>query len=199
MKVSRPTGFVNANQAPGAGTGAKRDFGGENAAKGSQKRERLDEVQTESCPIERSTSMKLRIMTACLLTLCVLPGCDSSPKSERGFRLPDGDAEKGRQAFLALKCHACHKVEGVELPPPNAFNLTLGGETYRVKTYGELVTAIINPSHVLSEKFKKELADAKESPMPKFNHQMTVEQMIDLVAFLQPRYKLVVPERTYVY
>lgn len=134
------------------------------------------------------------ILMSGLLALAALPGCDAGSKSAQGFRLPDGDAEKGKQAFLALKCNTCHKVEGVELPPPNAFNLTLGGETIRVKTYGELVTSIINPSHVLSEKYQQQLTDAKESPMPKFNNVMTVEQMIDLVAFLQKHYQVIVPE-----
>lgn len=137
----------------------------------------------------------LLLMAGLLLLFAGLVGCDTGPKSPRGFRLPDGDAEKGKAAFVALQCHTCHKVEGVvDLPPPKAFNLTLGGEITRVKTYGELVTSVINPSHVLSENFKKQLTDAKESPMPQFNHQMTVEQMIDLVAFLQPRYKVVLPE-----
>jgi L-cysteine S-thiosulfotransferase len=123
----------------------------------------------------------------------LLPGCEDSPKSSRGFRLPDGDAAKGKEAFLALQCHKCHKVEGVELPAPISFNLTLGGETVRVRTYGQLVTSIINPSHVVSAQYQKELTDAKESPMPKFNHVMTVEQMIDLVAFLQAHYHLAEP------
>lgn len=151
-----------------------------------------------SSSMERRTSMKTRIavMLGGLLILVAMSGCGNNPKSSRGFLLPDGDAAQGKQAFVALKCNTCHKVEGEQLPPPTAFNLTLGGETTQVKTYGELVTSIINPSHVLSEKYQKELADAKESPMPKFNHEMTVEQMIDLVAFLQPHYKVAVPDYT---
>jgi len=137
--------------------------------------------------------MKSRFILVGGLMVALLAGCDSGPKSGRGFRLPDGNPDKGRQAFLALQCHKCHKVDGVELPPPVSFNLMLGGETDRVRTYGELVTSIINPSHILSGRYQKELADAKESPMPKFNHVMTVEQMIDLVAFLQSHYKLVEP------
>lgn len=141
--------------------------------------------------------MKLKsfliIMLGGWFALAVLSGCNN-PKSARGFRLPDGDADKGKQAFIQLKCNACHRVEGVELPPPGSFNLTLGGGTARVKTYGELVTSIINPSHVLSEKYKQQLTDARESPMPKFNNMMTVEQMIDLVAFLQSHYHVMAPE-----
>ena len=135
--------------------------------------------------------------TLCILTawlvVALISGCTPSPKSSRGFRLPDGDAEKGQQAFLALKCHRCHKVEGVELPAPVSFNLTLGGQTSRVRTYGELVTSIINPSHVLSPQYKKGLADSKESPMPDVTHDMTVGQLIDLVAFIQSHYQLVEP------
>ncbi len=140
---------------------------------------------------------RLLFLTALVLVLLLilLPACFSSPKSGHGFRLPDGDPDKGREAFVALKCYTCHQVDGVsQLPQPLKFNLTLGGETTRVKTYGELVTAIINPSHVVAKKYLTELPVNKESPMPKFNHEMTVEQMIDLVAFLQPRYKLIVPE-----
>ncbi|MFZ4774256.1 MAG: c-type cytochrome [Terrimicrobiaceae bacterium] len=135
------------------------------------------------------------ILIGFLLLMVVLPSCFSNPKSGRGFRLPDGNAENGKQAFIALKCYTCHKVEGVDqLPQPIKFNLTLGGETTRVKTYGELVTAIINPSHVVAKKYLTDLPVNHESPMPKFNREMTVEQMIDLVAFLHPRYKLIVPE-----
>ena len=137
--------------------------------------------------------MKSYTIAVAVLMIAVLTGCDRGAKSPRGFRLPEGDVEQGRQAFLALQCQSCHKVEGVELPPPSSFNLTLGGETVRVRTYGELVTSIINPSHVLSEQYRKELEEAKLSPMPEFNHVMTVEQMIDIVAFLQPRYRLTEP------
>jgi len=118
-------------------------------------------------------------------------------QSQLGTRVPVAGrgVEKGREAFLALKCNTCHKVEGMaELPPPTKFNLTLGGETPRVKTYAELVTAVINPSHVGSLKYAALLKDAKETPMPKFNHEMTVEQMIDIVTFLQWSYKLVLPD-----
>ena len=130
---------------------------------------------------------------AAAVLAAALAGCDTGPKSGRGFRLPDGDVEKGKAAFLALKCHTCHRVSGVDLPPPVSTaptNIVLGGEVSYIRTYGELVTSVINPSHGLAPGFKKEqLKDAKLSPMPEFNDVMTVRQMIDLVAFLQSRYK----------
>ena len=122
----------------------------------------------------------------------VLTGCDTGPKSGRGLRLPEGDVGKGKAAFLALKCNTCHRVDGVELPPPVSTaptNVVLGGEVTYIRTYGELVTSVINPSHGLAPGFKREQIKTGElSPMPEFNDVMTVRQMIDLVAFLQSRY-----------
>lgn len=139
--------------------------------------------------------MKPLSIVAVWLIAALIAGCTPSPKSSRGFRLPDGDVKKGEEAFVALKCTRCHKVDGVDLPAPRVFNLTLGGQTTRVETYGELVTSIINPSHVLSDQYKQQLVDAKESPMPDVTQEMSVRQMIDLVAFLQSHYHLV--ETTY--
>ena len=51
-----------------------------------------------------------------VVLLLVLAGCMRSPESAAGFRLPDGDAEFGQQAFLDLQCNACHTIRGVELP-----------------------------------------------------------------------------------
>lgn len=135
--------------------------------------------------------MKAFLKISSFVILLLAWGCAPASKSSRGFRLPDGDVKRGEQAFRDLKCHRCHQVAGVETPAPEGFHLTLGGETRRVKTYGELVTSIINPSHVMSPFYQKELAAAKESPMPRFTREMSVEQMIDLVAFLQSHYRLV--------
>ena len=123
----------------------------------------------------------------------ILSGCGTGPTSGIGFRLPKGDPEKGKVAFLELKCHTCHTVREENLPKPDSpgqFNVTLGGEFIRVRTYGELVTSIINPTHIVSLEHKKKLeVGGALSPMPEFNHLMTVAQMIDIVAFLQPHYK----------
>jgi len=131
------------------------------------------------------------VLLALAAMLVMLTSCDPGPKSARGFRLPDGNAEKGKATFVKLQCNTCHVVEGVTLPPPvtkSPITVVLGGEVVRVRTYGELVTSIINPSHVISEKYKKEL-EGKLSPMPEFNESMTVAQMIDLVTFLQPHFR----------
>jgi sulfur-oxidizing protein SoxX len=148
--------------------------------------------------IQMKTQLKI---AASGILACLVAGCYAGPKSGKGFRLPEGNVENGKAAFLALHCNTCHKVDGVELPPQVATaptNIVLGGEVSVIRTYGELVTSVINPSHGLAPGFKKEqIKDGKLSPMPEFNDTMTVRQMIDLVAFLQSRYRQIQTDDTY--
>jgi sulfur-oxidizing protein SoxX len=119
------------------------------------------------------------------------------PKSGRGFVLPAGNAERGRVAFVELKCHHCHRVDGVDsLPTPEAapaMVVVLGGKVTQLKSYGELVTSIILPS-----KSRPGLSDpggkaGSDLSMTLVNDTMTVTQLVDLVTFLHPRYKLFEP------
>lgn len=133
--------------------------------------------------------MKLLSSVMCFsISIILLAGCE-----ERGFRLPQGDVEKGKAAFVVLQCNNCHRVAGVDLAPPVstvATNVTIGGEVSYIKSYGELVTCVINPSHEFATGFKKSIsADAGSlSPMPEYNNVMTVRQMVDIVAFLRSTY-----------
>ncbi|HNP63434.1 MAG TPA: c-type cytochrome [Woeseiaceae bacterium] len=140
----------------------------------------------------------------CLLTLgsiLVAVGCTRSATSPAGFRLPDGDADRGRAAFLYMQCHQCHTVAGEEfpeLPYAEAPYVSLGGPVSKVKTYGELVTAIINPSHELAKGYAKELvSEDGESNMYNYNEHMTVQELTDLVAYLQSHYDVVIPQYDY--
>jgi hypothetical protein len=74
--------------------------------------------------------------------------------------------------------------------------VTLGGQTVRVKTYGDLVTSIVNPSHRLARGYAaSEVSRNGESLMAaaRLNDVITVQQLIDVVAFLQDEYELVPP------
>jgi mono/diheme cytochrome c family protein len=148
------------------------------------------------------TEMK-KLIVFCLLGFLTagLGGCDRDLMSEKGFRLPDGDVVAGREAFIYMQCHQCHSIEGVDLPiipmadPPF---VELGGSVTRVKTYGELVTAIINPSHKLADGYPEDLvSDDGVSKMYVYNGYMTVQELIDIVMYLQPQYDLIVPEFHY--
>jgi mono/diheme cytochrome c family protein len=123
--------------------------------------------------------------------------CDFNLKSTRRFRLPQGNADNGKAAFVALNCTTCHTVAGVDLPKPTVEPtavVVLGGEVARLRTYGDLLTSIIHPTHSLSEKMNPMAVTARgTSPMPVVNDRMTVTQMVDLVTFLQPRYRQLPP------
>ena len=133
-----------------------------------------------------------------LTALAVLTAaCDFNLKSTRRFRLPQGNADNGKAAFVALNCTTCHTVAGVDLPKPTVEPTAvvgLGGEVARLRTYGDLLTSIIHPTHALSEKMNPlAVKAAGTSPMPVVNDRMTVTQMVDLVTFLQPRYRQLPP------
>ena len=144
---------------------------------------------------------RISILALLMASIAALGGCDRDPMSEKGFRLPDGDAMAGREAFLYMQCNQCHTIAGEDLPrvpdadPPY---VQLGGPVTRVKTYGELVTAIINPSHKLADGYPPDLVSEEgESKMYVYNGYMTVQELIDIVMFLQPHYDVVVPEFHY--
>jgi mono/diheme cytochrome c family protein len=124
-------------------------------------------------------------------------GCQKDLKSTRSFRLPEGNAASGQAAFIALNCTGCHTVDGVDLPKPTAAPeniLALGGGVPRLRTYGELLTSIIHPNYSLSEAIPvRERKQMARSPMQGVNDIMTVKQLVDLVAFLQPRYRPLEP------
>ena len=116
-----------------------------------------------------------------------------------GFRLPPGDIEAGKVAFRDLRCIDCHSVKDSEDYPmperPQEWHVVLGGEIHVVKTYGELVTAVIHPSESIRPEVHKLLENPDGSSiMPDLTAQMTTRQMIDLVTYLQEQYTVVIPQ-----
>ena len=136
-----------------------------------------------------------------LISVLVLSGCSADRMSEKGFSLPEGNVLNGKAAFLYMHCHECHTVAGESLPalvrtePPF---VELGGKVTRVKTYGELVTSIINPSHELAQGYPLDVITSDgQTRMPVYNSYLTVQELIDIVAFLQPHYDVYVPQYEY--
>lgn len=114
----------------------------------------------------------------------------------RGFSLPPGDADRGRAAFVSLGCPQCHTVVGepsLQVAEPQ-LQISLGGRTTRVKTYGDLVTSIINPSHRISATGPGTTNADGTSAMRAYNDVMTVQQLVDLVTFLQDHYEIYIPQ-----
>lgn len=141
----------------------------------------------------------LTLLVVSLLGLLALSACRTYPNYANDFRFPiqSGDIAKGREAFVALGCPMCHVVSGVDLPDYKGtrfISMPLGGELVFAKTYADLVTSIINPNHVISDKYLDMLPPAQRnrintSPMY-MNPEMKVTELIDIVAFLNSRYKM---------
>jgi hypothetical protein len=132
------------------------------------------------------------IRICALLGLAIfLTGCAAD---DAQFTLPKGDAERGREAFVKFRCFDCHLVHGVNLPPgeePGQVMVELGGQVDRLRDYGDLVTAIINPSHRLAKGYSENMvANDGKSRMTVYNDVMTVSQLIDIVTFLKSHYEL---------
>lgn len=145
--------------------------------------------------------MKTYLMLFLTCLSVVLSGCDRGPKSAKGFSLPEGDPALGKSTFMQLKCHSCHQIAGIEQLKPDGqtpkISVKLGGKVSQIKTYGELVTSVINPSHRLAAGYpKQEVADDEVSKMTIYNDVMTVTQLINLVAFLQSNYELMIYDPT---
>ena len=102
--------------------------------------------------------------------------------------LPAGDSVRGREAFIALRCSACHRVQGATLPAPVAsppVPITLGAAPSSY-TDARLVTAIIAPSHAIARpEHGESVATEGLSRMGDFTSVMTVRQLVDIVAFLR--------------
>jgi mono/diheme cytochrome c family protein len=118
-----------------------------------------------------------------------LSGCDQSSK---GFSLPPGDIAQGELVFKDMQCLSCHVLEGYERPEGDwELSIPLGGKGKSLKTYAELVTSVINPSHRLAkvDDMSAIQVDGK-SVMPVYNSLMSVSELVDLVTFLESKYEL---------
>jgi mono/diheme cytochrome c family protein len=128
-------------------------------------------------------------------------GCAPDPKSGKGFSLPVGDVARGQETFAQLQCHACHTVSGVTFEKLETDSgqkiVALGGAKTKVQTYGDLVTSIINPSHRFAQGYSSEdVAQGDQSKMRNYNSEMTIQQLVDLVTFLETHYSVIQYEPT---
>ena len=138
-----------------------------------------------------------------LLGLITLASCR---EQARGFVLPEGRVAEGKQLFTTMRCIECHSIGTLawtgtgEADGPH---VKLGGDVTKIKTYGELVTSVINPSHKISQRAASDstwiVAGHSRMEMYDYNKVLTVQQLIDLVAFLQSEYNLVLPSNPYPY
>ena len=144
--------------------------------------------------------MRLKSPTAAMAIVlaAIAAGCTEESLQARGFAMPPGDAAAGKADFVALQCQQCHEVDGVELPADSTMRdgptvVRLGGSVTNIKTQGDLVTSIINPSHRIAGWRSETMGPDGKSLMTVYNEVMTVQQLVDLVAFLQDSYDFTPP------
>ena len=103
------------------------------------------------------------------------------------FSWPDGDAAKGREAFVKLECYQCHEVKGESFPPvtPDPMRrgpaLTAVGGHHPAEYFAE---SIINPNAVIVTGPGHTGTDGL-SVMPDFRDSLTLAEAIDLVAYIR--------------
>ena len=135
-----------------------------------------------------------------MVVLMALTACTGDDKPVRGFVMPAGDVAQGEQVFMDFKCYACHTIPGMEFPETNGklpFSVPLGGEVLNVSNHGELLTAVVNPDQSICRSYRSQMEAAGRevylTPMPYSGEEMTVAELIDLVAFLNAQYTRLQP------
>jgi len=102
------------------------------------------------------------------------------------FGLPKGDPARGRRAFEKFECYKCHEVKGETFPAAQDTEnvgpeLAMMGAMHEAEYFAE---SIVTPSKVV-ESGKGYAAPDGSSKMPSFNDAMTVQELVDLVAYLK--------------
>ncbi len=101
------------------------------------------------------------------------------------FTLPKGDAGRGRDAFTKLECFKCHEVKGQTFPGMREA-ASVGPELSGMAAHHDaefFAEAIMNPGAVVDEPQWR--GPDGTSKMPSFNESITVQELVDLVAFLK--------------
>jgi Cu/Ag efflux protein CusF len=99
------------------------------------------------------------------------------------FTMPKGDPVKGRAVFDKFSCYSCHEVRGEKFPPLDKGQevgpeLSQMGPLHPLEYFTE---SIVNPGAVGAKKYRGPDGTTK---MPSFNEDMTVQEMIDVSAYL---------------
>jgi mono/diheme cytochrome c family protein len=103
------------------------------------------------------------------------------------FLMPPGDVAKGREVFVTMECFACHEVKGENFPQTSKRGhepgpeLTGMGSHHPAEYFAE---SIMNPNRVIVQGAGYTGSDGL-SKMPGYGDTMTVQQLVDVVAYLK--------------
>jgi uncharacterized protein involved in high-affinity Fe2+ transport len=103
------------------------------------------------------------------------------------FSWPDGDARKGREAFVKLECYQCHEVAGESFPavtpdPARRGPALAGMGSHHPAEY--FAESIVNPNAVIVTGPGHTGPDGR-SIMPDYRDSLTLAETIDLVAYIR--------------
>lgn len=98
------------------------------------------------------------------------------------FTAPKGDPAKGRAVFEKFDCYSCHEVRGEKFPAPSGEavgpELSQMGPLHPLEYFTE---SVMNPGAVGAKRYR---GPDGRSRMPSFSEDMTVQELIDLSAYL---------------
>jgi len=116
------------------------------------------------------------------------------PKGWR-FAMPAGNHHAGRQVFIDFECFKCHEVRGEDFPAPKAEQGDVGsvlsgmGAMHTAEYFAEVM---IDPNASVAWRVKHHKSENKgylgpdgTSKMPTYNDSMTIQQLIDMVAYMK--------------
>ncbi|MFQ5707043.1 MAG: c-type cytochrome [bacterium] len=102
------------------------------------------------------------------------------------FKLPDGNASAGAALVVKLQCYSCHRMklasetftgEMGDIGPDLTVSYSNLPREYLAEAIIKAHSVVADPSYEISH---------EQAGMGKYNHYLTVEEMLDLVAFLKP-------------
>ena len=111
------------------------------------------------------------------------PAKPSVPKGWK-FSFPDGDPDTGKTVFMNMQCYSCHVIQipGEKLPAdaggigPELTGYSALPREYLAESVIKAHTVVAAPGYVVKE---------GKASMGNYNHFMTIQEMIDIVAFLK--------------
>lgn len=111
-------------------------------------------------------------------------GSPAAPKVPQGwtFTFPEGHASAGKTIFLNMQCYSCHNIAGEKLPfrakaiGPDLTGYSDLSKEYLAESIIKAHTVVAAPGYTVKE---------GRAVMGVYNHFLTVQELIDLVAYLK--------------
>ncbi len=129
-------------------------------------------------------AFKSIIIVCTTLSLSSVGGSEVVTNSYKN--IPDGNASLGKLAFKKYRCFDCHQFSEMYIESESTSNIKGPSIAFSDKDNISIATAIINPSHSIAPGYGKGVPEDEQiSPMKNFKNQMSVQELIDLVAYLK--------------